>query len=894
MAAILGISLQGGHIPRTVRKTPGGLDFILRYTILMRTLILFGVLLLVLLPISPVSAHPADMYFQTTTVTLSLDGIQVSWEIIPGAMIAHVVWQDADQNQDDIISTTEAWAYLQPVITEFMIEFEGAYLDPEIQSIEWASSLSRLRSGDEPIQIQMTVEWPTNITGQHRLTIQNQYNQENSIHWFLIQGGEGVRFESPEQEGGTLRFQLSRSSLSEGLPASWESGQPSIPKVVESLGLGEIAEEAVQQSQRQTGSLSILEGLVQTPELSPMFLLSAAVISMLLGALHALSPGHGKTVVAAYLVGSKGKFYHAVALGTLVTLTHTGSVLPRGLLILAASRYIMPTKIIPILEFVSGLLILALGIGLLYPRFRGWRLARQRARHLQERSVTSQQAAASGQVRLVLNEPIEEIGPEHSHDPSRIGYIPKGLPAENPLADISWRSLFALGVSGGLVPCPDAIAILLVAMTINRVALGLSLIIAFSLGLAVVLIIIGIMIVQGKRLFARLRWFDRVAYVMPVISALIVMGIGLTMTLGSLPNILDVLAQEKSETQKLAEISFDRQQARVVYIALDEKYRSQLFIVPATGGQSRQITHEELGILDYTVSPEGNSIIYAALVDVDSSQSGENIGTALWGLSADTGERDQLLDCPAAFCAGMVWHPNGAQIIYARSTNTPESALSGIPSLWWLELSTRETGPVFQDSTLPGYNPQWSPDGSWLSYSTINPQRVQLYHLESGTSHAIATQASTPVVWAPGGDSVLVEKLHIFDDLLLHKLSRYDLASEELIELIPGRESDEKLASWSPDDKWIAFVCRQVDRDSQSRDNQIWMIRPDGSDAHPLTKNENSNHRRPVWSPDGKYLLYHLYTRNSTGNPSVLQILNTNTGQTQEFAPGGIRPIWLP
>ena len=177
---------------------------------------------------------------------------------------------------------------------------------------------------------------------------------------------------------------------------------------------------------------------------------------------------------------------------------------------------------------------------------------------------------------------------------------------------------------------------------------------------------------------------------------------------------------------------------------------------------------------------------------------------------------------------------------------------------------------------------------------TINPKRVQLYHLESGISHAIATQASTTVVWAPDGDSVLVEKLHMFDDLLLHKLFRYDLASEELIELIPSRESDEKLASWSPDDEWIAFVYRQVDRDSQSRDNQIWMIRSDGSDAHPLTKNENSNHSRPVWSPDGKYLLYHLYTRNSTGNPSVLQILNIQTGQTQEFAPGGIRPIWLP
>ena len=92
----------------------------------------------------------------------------------------------------------------------------------------------------------------------------------------------------------------------------------------------------------------------------------------MLGAIHALTPGHGKTVVGAYLVSSRGTSWHAVALGTVVTLTHTGSVFLLGIITLVASRYILPTSIIPILEILSGLLIVGLGLYLFRQRFQQW------------------------------------------------------------------------------------------------------------------------------------------------------------------------------------------------------------------------------------------------------------------------------------------------------------------------------------------------------------------------------------------------------------------------------------------------------------------------------------------------------------------------------------------
>ena len=116
----------------------------------------------------------------------------------------------------------------------------------------------------------------------------------------------------------------------------------------------------------------VLEGLIRDNETSPLFYLSAFGLSLILGALHAMSPGHGKTVVAAYLVGASGRFYHAIALGSIVTLTHTGSVFALGLATLAASSYFMPTDVFPLLEIISGLLILILGISLLAPRLRNW------------------------------------------------------------------------------------------------------------------------------------------------------------------------------------------------------------------------------------------------------------------------------------------------------------------------------------------------------------------------------------------------------------------------------------------------------------------------------------------------------------------------------------------
>ncbi len=835
---------------------------------------LIFIILLLLVP-QVAQAHPADMYFHTHVVNLSAEGVQIFWELVPGPMITHVVWHEADADGDEQVSTVEAEIWIAPLLDEFSAELDGAPLDLELASVQWADDLPALRTGDSPIVIELRADWEGLDLGlEHELLLLNAYNTSNSLSWYSL-NADDLGITEPEQDNGLLRVQFGTQGAS-----TWESGMPSIPPVVEALGLGETAEEAVQQAENQQGILAVLEGFLRTPEISPLLFLAAFAIALILGALHALSPGHGKTIVAAYLVGSQGKAYHAIVLGALVTLTHTGSVFLLGLATLSLSQYIMPTQIFPMLELVSGLLIVILGLALLLPRLRTW-LA-ERARKKAPVAAKKVEIGKKG-TRLTIDEEIKEPGPEHNHDPSQFGYvpIPKGVSEaiENPLSGISWRSLIALGISGGLVPCPDAIAILLIAITINRIGFGLSLIISFSLGLAVVLIAIGIVMVQSKQLFSRLQWFSRASFVVPVISSLVVLGLGVALSVSALKNFPDDFSLPSSEN------AFDLDDASVIYLAIDDSYHKQLYLVPATGGEIQQITHGDTGVWNYTVSPDGSSLIY-------SIPDGKR-GSDLWYWDATLAAPELLLNCPDSSCSDALWSPGSQQILYSRLDFAEEQAYLGIPSMWWLDLENKETQPVFQDAQLPGYNPRWSYDGVWLSYTSASPQKIQIYNLESGERQSLPTEIGSAAVWSPNAHTFLLSDLQIVDDIYLNKLSLYDVASGTLTPLPTDEYFDENNPAWSPDGKWISFSRGEWTLERAASEDQLWVSRPDGSDTRMLTDDTETTHGPAAWSPDGRYLLFRAYSVADLKTPSQVRILDLETGEEIIVAAPGESPSWF-
>jgi ABC-type nickel/cobalt efflux system permease component RcnA len=265
-----------------------------------------------------------------------------------------------------------------------------------------------------------------------------------------------------------------------------------------------------------------LSRLLHRDEIPFHLILAALLVAFGLGAAHALTPGHGKTIVAAYLVGSRGTMKHAVLLGAMVTFTHTISVFALGLATLFLFRFIVPERIAEVLGVISGLSIAIIGGGMLLKRLRGLRHRHDHHHHDHDHIH------------------VHEHGHTHSHDHAHTHSHGAHSHTHTVEGEITWGNLITLAVSGGLVPCESALVLLLSAIALGRVGLGLLLLISFSLGLAGVLMGIGVAVLYTKRMLpertrsAKSPWMRWV----PVASSAVVVVLGVLMTsvsLGWLP-----------------------------------------------------------------------------------------------------------------------------------------------------------------------------------------------------------------------------------------------------------------------------------------------------------------------------------------------------------------------
>jgi ABC-type nickel/cobalt efflux system permease component RcnA len=261
--------------------------------------------------------------------------------------------------------------------------------------------------------------------------------------------------------------------------------------------------------------------------------LGVGLISMLvafgLGALHAFEPGHGKTMVAAYLVGSRGTAKHAALLGFMTTFTHTISVFALGFVTLFLSHYIMPEKMTRVLGVISGLSIVWIGGIMLYRRWRKLLVTQTPVHHHHEPGEGHSHSHSHSHPHDHEHRHDHDHSHEHAHH-----HMPEG--------EITTGSLMALGASGGLVPCPAALILLLTCISLGRPGFGILLLLSFSVGLAMVLMATGMVVLFAKNLVPeRHRHSDSpLMQMMPVVSAAVIVVVGIVMTgvsLGWLPAV---------------------------------------------------------------------------------------------------------------------------------------------------------------------------------------------------------------------------------------------------------------------------------------------------------------------------------------------------------------------
>lgn len=236
--------------------------------------------------------------------------------------------------------------------------------------------------------------------------------------------------------------------------------------------------------------------LVTASELNPTVVLLALIGAATLGGIHAASPGHGKSIMAAYIVGTRGTMLQVAVLALAVTLSHTTGVLILGVLTLVASNVIIPERLYPWLTLVSGALVVIVG-----GRFLALAMLRRDPEHHHDHDH------------------------EHAHSHTHV--------RDTDLAP-TWRNLFVLGLAGGMVPSASALVVLLSSLALGRLGFGLVLIVAFGFGMALVLVTTGILLVHAGRLMLRVFPDDehespfrrRIAGAVPLISASVVTLLG--------------------------------------------------------------------------------------------------------------------------------------------------------------------------------------------------------------------------------------------------------------------------------------------------------------------------------------------------------------------------------
>ena len=485
----------------------------------------------------------------------SRGSLAVHYVVIFGQLPALRELHNADANGDGVTSQAERDAYVAKLVPgiadQLVLRLEDRRLP--LHATGWKTSLPTEQGGFSlRVDVDFTASMPVAAGAAQSLDFTNQnYAGRMGWHEIVVESSPGVAvFDTNAYDTSltgalhdalqslpaagplderSVRLRLIDAAPPPGAvllgprPGSARSANPLRP------GMGEDGSWLARETTKLVTAIS-------APHLQPRVAWLALLGALLLGAVHALSPGHGKTIVGAYLIGSRGTPRHAAFLGFTVTVTHTIGVFVLGFATLYASRYIVPERLFPVLSLVSALLVLGMGLILLVQRSRA-ALASVRAKAALVFYPIEPTGGALLRRGLVM---AHGHGADHAHGPHGDGtwhshggkmhsHLPPGASGEK----VGWRSLLALGISGGLVPCPSAMVLLLAAVALNKTAYGMVLVLVFSLGLAITLTLVGLLFLHARN---RLRRPSTGTWpqLLPLLSAATISVVGLLLCFGAL------------------------------------------------------------------------------------------------------------------------------------------------------------------------------------------------------------------------------------------------------------------------------------------------------------------------------------------------------------------------
>lgn len=444
---------------------------------------------------------------------------------------------EIDADKDGALSEAELNAYAEKITPEMLANLRLSVNEQKIELRAESQSVSLAAgAGNLPT---LRVEWNlagdfSNSGGINQLKFENVNYAErlgwNEIVVNRVSGvnvfnanvfGSGVTDELKSYPAETLNAPLAERT------AQLSFSTKSVPESARILQNRDGHANAAVQKDK-------LAELIAVPEITPAIALFGLLVAFGLGAMHAMSPGHGKTVVGAYLVGSRGTAKHAAFLGLTVTITHTLGVFALGLVTLFASNFILPETLLPLLSFFSGLIVFYIGVTMFKTRLfsaLGWEGGHGHHHgHSHDHHDHSHHHHGDhhshGENQAHHHHHHGDHSHHHPHDAfthTHDGHTHSHLPPE----EISWKSLLGLGISGGLLPCPSALVLMLSAISLGRVGYGLILTTAFSFGLAATLTAVGLVFLYAGKIFSNSKLGEsRIVKTLPVFSAFVIAFLG--------------------------------------------------------------------------------------------------------------------------------------------------------------------------------------------------------------------------------------------------------------------------------------------------------------------------------------------------------------------------------
>lgn len=436
-------------------------------------------------PAAPAAAHPLGNF--TVNLYSGIEVMPQRFEVeyvldmaeVPTFREKRVIDTDGDGDVSD--SERVAWAdrTARDLAEGLTLSVDGR--PAEVELISKSMRFLPGQGGLEILRLEATYAAPAPDSGRLRY---RDDNFTDRIGWreIIAVGLEGRRVQESTVPERSVSDAL-RSYPEDLLSSPLEVTQASFAFGPGSQGL---AKSSAGRSSVRPGEGGAFVSLIARPSPSGAVIVLSLLLAFGLGAVHALAPGHGKTLMAAYLVGTGGRVGQAFAVGAAVSAMHTVSVLGIGLLVLWAQRVVEPEQAYPWLGLTAGLVAVAVGVGLLRTRLR-----------------------------------TDHVHRDHTH-----------VHADGPSPQ-SRKGLAAIAVSGGILPSPAALLVLLAAVALHRVAYGLSLIAAFSVGLAAALVVVGVVAIRAKELVAR-RFHSKAARSLPLFSAGAIAVVGLVLAIRAL------------------------------------------------------------------------------------------------------------------------------------------------------------------------------------------------------------------------------------------------------------------------------------------------------------------------------------------------------------------------